>query len=96
MRRTRDGPDPRLDPKRIDALYGLEPVYEPGRPGPALGAFVTINCPYCGERYETPVDLTAGSFSSIEDCQICCRPIELGVEVDDGGALAGLAVRRLD
>jgi hypothetical protein len=96
MRRTRAGADPRLDAKRIDALYGLEPVFEPGAPGAALGEFVTVNCPYCGECYQTPVDLTAGPFSAIEDCQVCCRPIELAVEVDDAGALAGLAIRRLD
>jgi hypothetical protein len=80
----------------VDARYGLEPVYEPGGADSALAGFVAVDCPYCGERYETPVDLTTGSYSTIEDCQICCRPIELGIEVDDAGALARLAVRRQD
>ncbi len=84
------------DAAAVDALYGLEPVFEPGRADAALGGFVAVDCPYCGERYETPVDLTAGSFSAIEDCQICCRPIELDVEVDAAGALTRLLLRRLD
>jgi hypothetical protein len=82
----------------IDARYGLEPVFEPGaeRGAADLGRFVDIECPYCGERYVTPIDLTAGSSSFIEDCQVCCQPIELDIKVADDGSLASLAVRRLD
>jgi hypothetical protein len=42
------------------------------------------------------VDLSAGSTSYIEDCQICCRPIELGIEVDVNGGLTAVSVRRTD
>ncbi len=80
----------------IDARYGLEPVYEPGGSDAELGRFITVDCPYCGERYQTPVDLTAGSFCYVEDCQICCRPIELSGEVGETGALDRCAARRLD
>lgn len=83
----------------IDELYGLEPVYEPD--SPTRGAqyateFVSILCPYCWERYETQVDLSAGSFTYVEDCQVCCQPIELAIEVDDDGALRALRPQRLD
>ena len=84
-----------LDPQTIDALYGLEPVFEPG--GPELmqsTEFVAIQCPYCGEQFETAVDLSAGSFSYVEDCQICCQPIELAGEVDAAGALVGVVASR--
>jgi hypothetical protein len=35
----------------IDALYGLEPVYEPGAGGPSVEAesIVSIACPWCGD-----------------------------------------------
>ena len=56
--------------------------------------FVAIQCPYCGERFETAVALSAGSFSYVEDCQVCCQPIELVGDVDDAGALAGVAANR--
>ena len=85
-----------LDPQTIDALYGLEPVFEPGGPAAAVNAteFVTVQCPYCGERFETAVDLSAGSFSYVEDCQVCCQPIELTSEMADRGAFVGVIARR--
>jgi hypothetical protein len=84
-----------LDPQSIDAMYGLEPVFEPGGPGSSQATeFVTIQCPYCGEGFETAVDLSAGSFTYVEDCQVCCQPIELAGEVDDAGALLGVTASR--
>jgi hypothetical protein len=91
-----------LPPQAIDALYGLEPVFEPAQcagsePGSGQSTqFVPIQCPYCGENFETLADLSAGSANYIEDCQVCCQPIELRLEVDDAGALAGLTARRAD
>jgi len=91
-----------LDPKAIDALYGLEPVFEPEQ-NSAAGAtsaggtqFTSVQCPYCGEPFDTLLDLSAGSASYIEDCQICCRPIELGVAVAVNGELESVSVRRTD
>ena len=84
-----------LDPKSIDALYGLEPVFEPGAGGDARPTeVVTVQCPYCGEAFETTVDVSAGSFSYVEDCQVCCQPIELAGEVGESGGLVGLQVGR--
>jgi hypothetical protein len=100
--RSRATPDASLDHEAIDALYGLEPVFEPQQSAPAsatgAGAaqFTTVQCPYCGEPFDTLVDLSAGSASYIEDCQICCRPIELGIDVDVNGGLTAVSVRRTD
>ena len=76
--------------KSIDDLYGLEPVFEPGAASAGVTQFVAVQCPYCGERWDTAVDLSAGSFRYVEDCQVCCQPIELTGEVDENGALLGL------
>ena len=54
---------------------------------------VTIHCPYCGEGYETTVDLSAGSQSYIEDCAVCCRPIEIVLRVDEQGELVDISTR---
>ena len=85
-------------PADIDALYGLEPVFEPGAATAkaGLGEFVVIECPYCAESYETPIDLTVGSATQIEDCQVCCQPIEIETRIDADGELDSLAVRRID
>jgi hypothetical protein len=87
------------DASVIDELYGLEPVYEPDDPERATRLsieFVSIPCPYCWERYETQVDLSAGSFSYVEDCQVCCQPIQLSGEVDDEGRLLSVKPERMD
>jgi Cysteine-rich CPXCG len=87
----------RLDADSIDELYGLEPVWEPAagqRVSPE--EFVAVLCPYCGERLETRVDLSADELSYVEDCEVCCRPIEFHVERTPGGALAAVEARRLD
>lgn len=84
-------------PRDIDALYGLEPVFEPGheqRQAIGTAEFHNIQCPYCGERFDTLVDSGPGAAAYIEDCQICCQPIEFEIQIDSRGAFAGLSVRR--
>ena len=51
---------------------------------------VTLHCPYCGESFDTHVDLSAGSQRYVEDCAVCCRPIEVHARVDDDGELLGV------
>jgi len=48
---------------------------------------IVIHCPYCGESYETVVDLSAGSQRYVEDCAVCCKPIEVALRVGDDGEL---------
>ncbi|MBS0583003.1 MAG: CPXCG motif-containing cysteine-rich protein [Proteobacteria bacterium] len=55
--------------------------------------FVVIHCPYCGEGFETQVDLSAGSQSYIEDCAVCCKPIEIALRVGDEGELLEVSTR---
>lgn len=87
----------RLDGASIDELYGLEPVWEPAEGRRVTPEeFVAVRCPYCGERLDTRVDLTADEPAYVEDCQVCCRPIEFHIEREEGGALRALQVRRLD
>jgi hypothetical protein len=46
---------------------------------------VEITCPYCGESIEILVDCSVENQSYIEDCQVCCRPINLTVTIDAEG-----------
>lgn len=55
---------------------------------------LTIDCPYCGETFDTVVDASAGDQDYIEDCVVCCRPIECRLRVTAGGLR--LDVRRDD
>ena len=92
-------PRPPLDD--IDSLYGLEPVFEPDQSQTADSDesgtnLAPVSCPYCGECFETLVDVSAGSASYIEDCQVCCQPIEMSLTVDDSGGFTSLQARRGD
>lgn len=42
-----------------------------------------FQCPYCGETISVVLDLSAGQQVLIEDCQICCRPIQLCYQLLD-------------
>lgn len=48
-------------------------------------------CPYCGERFEVLVDASVPEQEYIEDCFVCCRPIEFSVTVDPVGDIQLLA-----
>ncbi|MGN6192119.1 MAG: CPXCG motif-containing cysteine-rich protein [Rhodanobacteraceae bacterium] len=47
--------------------------------------FVAITCPYCGEPIELVVDDSAGDASYVEDCPVCCRPMQVEVETNGDG-----------
>jgi len=53
-----------------------------------------VQCPYCGETFETEIDVSVGNQEYIEDCYVCCKPIVFRIEVDVDGELAGLEVQR--
>ncbi len=82
----------------IDRLYGLEPVLEPGdgTGGDALEQFLEVSCPYCSEDILIRLDLSAGSQSYVEDCQVCCQPIQLSMGVAADGSLESLDAARMD
>ncbi len=53
-----------------------------------------IQCPYCGESLEILIDCSTGSLNYIEDCQICCAPIEIAVEIATSGQLIAVQCKR--
>lgn len=34
------------------------------------------------------LDLSAGSQTYVEDCEVCCRPIQISYEIDEDGELS--------
>ena len=43
------------------------------------------HCPFCNEAISIVVDFSAGSQAYIEDCQVCCQPMEVVVGVGADG-----------
>lgn len=52
-----------------------------------------IHCPFCDGVMEIVLDLSAGGQAYIEDCAVCCQPMQVAFEVCDG-ELAALSVDR--
>lgn len=47
---------------------------------------ISFNCPYCGSSMVVKIDLTGGQKQKfVYDCEVCCRPIAVTVEIDDEG-----------
>jgi len=55
-----------------------------------------VHCPYCGETFTTLVDRSGGDQAYVEDCHICCRPIEIRVHLAEDGELGGVETFRDD
>lgn len=58
--------------------------------------WAAIECPYCGQAFDCSVDCSAGDQAWIEDCPVCCRPIEISSQIDYQGRLTGVQIKRED
>lgn len=46
---------------------------------------VATSCPYCGETISLLIDCSIEYEEYIEDCSVCCRPIEIFSTVGTDG-----------
>lgn len=47
----------------------------------------TIGCPYCGESINVLIDASELDQQYIEDCQVCCKPINFIISESIDGEL---------
>ena len=53
-----------------------------------------VVCPHCGETIALLIDQAGGPTQRyVEDCWVCCRPIELAVEATEEGGFTVVALR---
>ena len=46
---------------------------------------IHIQCPYCLQPITVLLDTGADEYTTlIDDCEVCCRPIEISYSVSDG------------
>ena len=57
---------------------------------------ITIECPYCGNMIELTVERSIAKQSYVDECQVCCRTIQMEVEEDEDGELAIIVHREDD
>jgi endogenous inhibitor of DNA gyrase (YacG/DUF329 family) len=56
-----------------------------------------VGCPYCGETISVLLDEGGGASQRyVEDCPVCCRPIELSVDRTEDGEFTVEASRSDD
>ena len=51
-----------------------------------------FECPYCWEQISMLLELIAGSQSYVEDCEVCCNPISISYDVEDGAVVSFAAL----
>ena len=51
-------------------------------------------CPYCGEQISMVLDLSVDRQTYVEDCEVCCNPIEISYTVEEE-ELTGFSARVL-
>ena len=42
-----------------------------------------FQCPYCWENISMLIDTSVSAQTYIEDCEVCCRPINISVQCYD-------------
>jgi transcription elongation factor Elf1 len=47
-----------------------------------------ITCPHCGETFSLEVDTSQSEQDLIEDCSVCCRPINFKIRCRPGEVVA--------
>jgi hypothetical protein len=45
---------------------------------------IQIQCPHCGEIITSTADTSQGDYSTIEDCEVCCAPMNIEVICEPG------------
>ncbi len=43
-----------------------------------------VDCPFCGEAFTIVVDTSVEEQTYIEDCYVCCRPIQFTITCEEG------------
>ncbi|WP_297761217.1 CPXCG motif-containing cysteine-rich protein [uncultured Muriicola sp.] len=42
-----------------------------------------FQCPYCWEEISMLLDTSVSGQTYVEDCEVCCNPIEVSAQFDD-------------
>ena len=45
---------------------------------------IQFQCPHCGEIISSTADTSQGDYSTIEDCEVCCSPMNIDIICEPG------------
>jgi hypothetical protein len=69
---------------QVSEFAGETPAATVQSPTMQLIIETEITCPHCGEVFPLQIDTSQSEQSLIEDCSVCCRPINLTVRCQPG------------
>lgn len=80
---------PRCSPNSQFAIQNFFPCLfpAPGYTG-RMEVSESIQCPFCGQRFDLMVDTGVPAQRFTTDCEICCRPFEVAAECEPGEILS--------
>ncbi len=55
-----------------------------------------FQCPFCWQNISMLLDASAFYQSYVEDCEVCCQPIEVTMDFDEDGELTSFFCKNLD
>ena len=47
-----------------------------------------FTCPYCWQEISMVLDLSVAEQSYVEDCEVCCNPIEISYIAEDSQVIS--------
>jgi hypothetical protein len=48
----------------------------------------TIQCPFCGQKFDLVIDTSLATQRFTTDCEVCCRPFEVSAQCEPGEILS--------
>lgn len=45
---------------------------------------IQVQCPHCGETITMTADTSQGDYATIEDCEVCCAPMNIEIVCEPG------------
>ncbi len=55
-----------------------------------------FQCPHCWETISMLIDASIDSQTYIEDCEVCCNPIQLKISIDDERLITSFEVESIE
>jgi transcription elongation factor Elf1 len=43
-----------------------------------------FHCPHCFQEISMLIDISVESQSYVEDCEVCCNPLQINLEIEGG------------
>jgi transcription elongation factor Elf1 len=43
-----------------------------------------FQCPHCFQEISMLIDMSISKQSFVEDCEVCCNPLQINLEIEDG------------